>query len=208
MLKIDIQNKRYSNKTILKDVKVDVLENGLYGIVGKNGSGKTTFFNCLTHLTTFQGTIHFNGKPLPPSQVAFIPTEPFLYDYLSVEEFTSFYCQLMKIKGNKNVTFDVDTKLLVKELSTGMRKKAYINAVFQKDYDIYIFDEPYSGLDIESVYVLRKIIKQLSENHIVFVSSHLLESLYESKAIYVLQNEHFQKILPKDFPKIETMLFE
>ncbi|MDO5105779.1 ABC transporter ATP-binding protein [Capnocytophaga sp.] len=207
MLQIDIQQKNYGTKTILESVSISVEKAGLYGIVGKNGSGKTTFFKCLSHLTDFQGKINYNKKTISAENIAFLPTEPFLYEHLTVNEFLKFYARLLHIENPKNPVFNIDSELFIKELSTGMRKKTYLNAVFQKMYDIYVFDEPFNGLDIESVYELGKIILQLSENHIVFVSSHLLESLQNCRCIFVLKNGNLQKILPDKYHIIESILF-
>ena len=87
MLQIKIQEKNYSNKTILKDIQLSLTQQGLYGIVGTNGAGKTTFFKCLSGLEPFKGEILYEGKSLSSEQVAFIPTEPYLYDHLTVGEF-------------------------------------------------------------------------------------------------------------------------
>lgn len=207
MLQIDIQCKKYNSNVILENVKIEISHQGLYGIVGKNGAGKTTFFNCITHLTGFQGAVSFENEKLEASQIAFLPTEPFLYEYLTVGEFYTFFSKIMNIKQEKEFTFGIDKNLLVRELSTGMRKKVYLNALLQRNYKLYIFDEPYNGLDIESVYLLRKIINQLSESHIVFVSSHILESLNNCNEIFILKDKRIQRIPPKDFPEIEKLMF-
>lgn len=207
MLQIDIIQKKFGKKIILENFHISIENNGLYGVVGKNGSGKTTFFKCLSQLVDFQGDILFNGKKIFSENVAFIPTEPYLYEHLTVKEFHTFYAKMLGISVKNEPIFEIDNSLLIKELSTGMRKKAYINAVFQKNYDIYIFDEPFNGLDIESVYELRKIIMQLAENHIVFISSHLLESLKDCACIFVLKENTLQKFFPEKFSEIENILF-
>lgn len=207
MLQINIVEKKFGNKIILQNLNFSIEKNGLYGIVGKNGSGKTTFFKCLSHLTNFQGTILFKRNKISLENIAFIPTEPYLYEHLSVKEFYSFYAKMLDIPVKTEMIFDVDNSLLIRELSTGMRKKIYINAVFQKEYDIYVFDEPFNGLDIESVYELRKIIIQLSENKIVFISSHLLESLNRCEYIFVLNNSKLEKINKENYNDLENIIF-
>lgn len=188
MLTININDKKYSSKVILQNIKLEIPKNGLYGFVGKNGSGKTTFFKCISHLTDFKGEISYKDEILLPQQIAFLPTEPFLYEHLTVGEFYDFFQKLIKIKQRQNFIFDIDKNLLVKELSTGMRKKVYFNAVFQKEYDLYIFDEPFNGLDLESVFSIKKLLITLAKNHIVFISSHILETLKDCDKIYLLQN--------------------
>ncbi|GIM50007.1 ATP-binding cassette domain-containing protein [Capnocytophaga stomatis] len=188
MLTININDKKYNSKVVLQNVELQIPKNGLYGLVGKNGSGKTTLFKCISHLTDFQGEILYENKKLLPQQIAFLPTEPFIYEHLTVEEFYNFFRKLTQIKHSQEPIFDINKNLLIKELSTGMRKKVYFNAVFQKKYDIYIFDEPFNGLDLESVFSIKRLLTKLSENHIVFISSHILETLKDCHKIFLLQN--------------------
>jgi len=63
MLQIKIQEKSYSNKPILQDIQLSISQPGLYGIVGANGAGKTTFFKCLSSLESFEGEILYQGIP-------------------------------------------------------------------------------------------------------------------------------------------------
>ena len=167
MLNILIKEKRYSDKLILENIQFSIPQNGLYGVVGKNGVGKTTFFKCLCSLTPFKGEISYQQQFLTPQQIGFLPTEPYLYEHLTVEEFYKFYSLLLGIKPQNAMPFEVNKTLLIKELSTGMRKKVYFNAVLQKPYALYIFNEPFSGLDITSVLQIKKLLKKLSETHIV-----------------------------------------
>lgn len=208
MLNVEIKEKRYHSNLILKNINLSISENGLFGIVGKNGSGKTTFFNCLSHLIDFEGNINYMNKKLVPQKVAFLPTEPFLYEHLSVSEFYTFYRKLTNIRLENDFIFDIDKTLLIKELSTGMRKKTYMNAILQKNYELYIFDEPFNGLDIESVYEVKKMLLKLSENHIVFVSSHILETLQFCKKIFLLKNYSFCEFNSDEIHKIEEILMQ
>lgn len=70
MLDINIQNKKYVQKAILKNLKLLVNTNGIFGVIGKNGQGKTTFFKCIKDLTPFEGTIKYKNKPLIQNEIA------------------------------------------------------------------------------------------------------------------------------------------
>ena len=83
-----------------------------------------------------------------------------------------------------------------------------MNAILQKNYELYIFDEPFNGLDIESVYEVKKILLKLSENHIVFVSSHILETLQFCKKIFLLKNYSFCEFNSDEIHKIEEILMQ
>jgi len=197
MLEINIETISYRKKVILKDIKLSILQFGLYGFFGKNGEGKTTFLKSLCDLVSYKGNILLSKQNLEANMVAWIPTEIDIYDYLTIAEFHEFY----KLSSqNYNVatkkTFGLDENKLLKECSTGTKKKAYINAVLQfSDYKLYIFDEPFNGLDIESNYILLNQIIELSKNNIVFISSHIIELVepyLDGK--FIVKNQTIQEV--------------
>ena len=104
--------------------------------------------------------------------------------------------------------FQVDKSLLIRELSTGMRKKVYLNAILQKDYSFYIFDEPFNGLDITSVYQVKKLLGELSQQHIVLVSSHIIETLADCEQLFLVNNKELQSFAPSALNEIATLLSE
>lgn len=194
ILEINLEKISYDlDKVILKAIDLKIDSNGLYGVFGRNGQGKSTFLKTLCGLKSYEGTIRLNNEILQPSDVAFLATEPMIYEYLTAEEFYKFY---QKVSGRKNSSstriFDIDEKVLLKTMSTGTLKKAYVNTILQfDDYKIYIFDEPFNGLDIESNYVLLHKIRELAKENIVFVSSHIIEivSPYLTKTFYVNEQQ-------------------
>lgn len=208
MLQIKIKNKTYNSKIVLADIDLSVT-NGIYGIVGKNGQGKTTFFRCITSLTDYIGSVFLNDKSLVLNEVAWCPTEPIIYDELTAKEFNVFYKELLKIeKVTDSSLFDVPQDMLIKEFSTGMKKKTYLNAVLQKKYSIYLFDEPFNGLDIESNYMLMNYIKNLAKDSVVFVSSHILDILYNNcEKIFLIQNTKVKEFEKNQFEEVEAELF-
>lgn len=209
MLKIHIRQKAFGSKIILQDIDLTISNNGIYGVVGKNGQGKTTFFKCIMGLTNFRGTISHENCLLRNSDIAFIPTEVPIYNELTTIEFSNFYKELLNLeKGNKSDFFDVPNNKLIKTFSTGMKKKAYLNAVFQKKYMVYIFDEPFNGLDLESNYVLMNYIKEIAKDSIVFISSHILEILYKDcDSIFLLKNTEIREFYVSQYSSIENELF-
>jgi ABC-2 type transport system ATP-binding protein len=209
MLDIEIQNKKYGQKVILNNIKLSLKSNGIYGVIGKNGQGKTTFFRCIKDLIPYDGTINYNNKPAIQNEIAWCATEPLIYDELTAKEFSEFYRKLLNIKEETTKDlFSIDGKKLVKEFSTGMKKKAYLNAVLQKEYTIYIFDEPFNGLDLESNYILMNYIKEISKTSIVFISSHILEILFKNcDSIFLINNQNIEAFSKEQFSSIEEKLF-
>lgn len=209
MLTIDILEKKYADKIILKNINLTIDNFGIYGIVGKNGQGKTTLFKCLTGLDKYLGKALFKNNKLSLQNVAWCPTEPQIYDDLTANEFYDFYKNLLDLKNEKSTPlFDVPNDKLIKEFSTGMKKKTYLNAVLQKKHSIYIFDEPFNGLDLESNYVLMNYIREISKTSIVFISSHILELLFKDCiSIFLIKNTEVKLYQKNQFVEIEAELF-
>ncbi|MFH6955972.1 ATP-binding cassette domain-containing protein [Flavobacterium aquidurense] len=209
MLEISIKNKAFGHKIILQNIDLKISKNGIYGVVGKNGEGKTTLFKCITGLTNFQGIVYYDNSALKNNDIAFIPTEVPIYDQLTTVEFLDFYSELLNMKNKETaVLFNVPQDKLIKTFSTGMKKKAYINAVFQKEYVVYIFDEPFNGLDLESNYLLMNYIKKIAKTSIVFISSHILEILYKDcVSIFLVKDKKIKEFEKQSYSKIEEGLF-
>lgn len=209
MFEIKITSKKYGKKIVLENINLNISNHGIYGLVGKNGEGKTTFFKCIKSLTDFEGSVLMNNIKLTQSEIAWSPTEPIIYEELTSKEFSKFYCELLKIPFNDFCLFDVPQNKLIKEFSTGMKKKANLNAILQKRYEVYVFDEPFNGLDLESNYQLMLYIKEISKSSIVFISSHILEILYkECNMIFMIKNKSLIPFEKSDFGRIEHELFK
>jgi ABC-2 type transport system ATP-binding protein len=210
MLDISISKKGFGSKIIFENTNITIQENGIYGIVGKNGEGKTTLFKCMLSLTSFEGKISFEKEALKSQKVAWCPTEPALYEELTAAEFYDFYRELTSsTSNNSKMLFDVTENQLIKNFSTGMKKKTYLNAVFQNEYPIYILDEPFNGLDLESNYILVQYLKEKSKSSIILISSHILEILYANcESIFVIKDKNIVNFQKDDFQKIEEKLFD
>lgn len=209
MLAININEKKYTQETLLQNIAITINKPGIYGLVGKNGQGKTTLFKCALGLEKYSGSCTFNSKTIPLHNVAWCPTEPLVYNELTASEFYLFYKKLLNIKSlNNKLLFNVPNDKLIREFSTGMKKKVYLNAVFQKEYEIYFLDEPFNGLDLESNYILMQFLIQQSKNSIILISSHILEILFANcTEIFVLNNKKMLNFEKQNFNKIQEILF-
>ncbi|MXO03334.1 ATP-binding cassette domain-containing protein [Flavobacterium sp. HBTb2-11-1] len=209
MLKIIINHKKYKDRTILENINISIDCPGIYGVIGKNGQGKTTLFKCMLSLESFNGNCFINEEKVVLKNAGWVPTEPPIYGELTAEEFYDFYAHLLDVKiKNNNRIFEVPNNQLIREFSTGMKKKTYLNAVFQKEFPIYILDEPFNGLDLESNYLLMNHIRTLSQKSIVLISSHILEILYKDcDKIFLLKNKSIFKFEKEKYSKIEKELF-
>ncbi|MCC9041533.1 ATP-binding cassette domain-containing protein [Myroides sp. M-43] len=209
MLKIHIKEKRYGNQVVLENVKFHIATPGIYGVMGKNGQGKTTMFKCMIGLEKYTGSSTLNDNVISTQGVGWCGAEPAVYNELTAEEFYKFYQHLIQQKmEGQQLLFDLPSDKLIKEFSTGMKKKVYLNAIFQKEYPMYILDEPFNGLDIESNYYLMKYLLHLSERSIIFISSHIVDVLYKHcKSIYVIKEKGITLYPQEEFDKIEGTFF-
>lgn len=171
-----------NKKSILKDISLSFPIGTITTIVGKNGSGKSTLLKLLLGiLKPSKGNIEkdksFSFSYVPDSSESYFEgLTPLMYfnfirtflDYNS-EEFSNSLSDLMK-KLNFKVDL-LDKKINI--LSLGEKKKVMIIGAFLKKFDVLILDEPFSGLDVESIHNLNKMILELKEGKkIVVMVSH------------------------------------
>lgn len=209
MITIQNLNKYYGKKQVIKNLDLSISKNQIHGLIGENGAGKSTFFECLTNLQSYTGIIDI------PSgiQVGYMPTSLYYYPNMQGLEYIEFCLaarkQLMqKETVNKlNEIFELPLKEYANEYSTGMKKKLAIMTLFLQKNDFYILDEPFNGLDLSASLILKQLILILKERQkTVLISSHIISSLTDiCDEIHFLNNGNIkQSYKPKDFDKIES----
>lgn len=203
----------YSTKPVLENMTIDFEENVVHGIVGLNGSGKTTFFNVLTgFLEPDKGSITCNGKAIKKQDIAYIDAESFFYPKITAQEFLSVFPM-----SNANykedelaLLFNLPLDEFIESYSTGMKKKLLILSQLKQDKRIYIFDEPFNGLDIESNKALQIIIEILNKKQkTIFIASHIIEPLYSicQKIHHLNHKTIFKTYLPKEYEILDQEVF-
>ncbi len=212
---INIQNLTFSfsDHKVLDNITIDFRPNLVYGIVGLNGAGKTTFFNVLsTTLKAQTGSLKLNGNTITNKEIAYLETVNYFYSRITGNEY-------LKIFKQTNPNFNLNLlqefmKLplddLIETYSTGMKKKLALLGVLKQDKQLFLLDEPFNGLDIETNKILELIITTLKEKgKTVFVSSHIIDPLLTvCDQIHYLDNGKFAKSFDKDnFHHIEDELF-
>lgn len=207
MLEIKNLSVSYFSKSVLNSLEVSFDSGQIHGILGVNGAGKSTFFNTVYgSKKPEEGTIVLNNKQAKKEDIAYLQTDNFFYPFMKGKE----YLQLLAPKSDYqkwNEIFELPLDEYATEYSTGMKKKLAFMGLILRDREVYILDEPFNGVDIQSNEVLIKIIEALkSKGKYVLVSSHILISLLEmSDQIHHLKNGKFDSpILKKDFPDFEA----
>ena len=213
---INIQNLSFSfsDHKVLDDISIDFPQNQIHGIVGLNGAGKTTFFNVLsTTLKAQTGSLKFNENSITNKDIAYLETVNYYYSRITGNEYLKIFKQtnpdfnLISLQEFLKLPLDD----LIETYSTGMKKKLALLGVLKKNKQIFLLDEPFNGLDLETNKILELIISTLREKgKTIFVSSHIIDPLLTiCNQIHYLENGKFVKTFEKEsFHQIEDELFK
>jgi ABC-2 type transport system ATP-binding protein len=180
----------YSSKKGIEDVSFQVKEGEVFGYLGPNGAGKTTTIRCmLGFMKAVTGEVIINGlnswsdAAKIQSSVGYIPGEMALFDEMTGIEFLNFQLQMRHVKDKSRlnellVRFDLDPKGKIRKMSKGMKQKVGLIAAFMHDPQIYILDEPSSGLDPLMQQVFVDLIKEeRKRGKTILMSSHSFEEV-------------------------------
>ncbi|HSI90888.1 MAG TPA: ATP-binding cassette domain-containing protein [Adhaeribacter sp.] len=203
----------YENHTVLNCPEITFGEDMTHGIIGLNGAGKTTFFNLMaTYLQPASGRLQLAGKPLTRADVAFLEAENFFYPFLTGHEYLGIFPETNPLfsLARLNELLQLPLNQVIETYSTGMRKKLALLAILKQDRPVYIFDEPFNGLDLETSKVLEMMLDRLkARGKTIFISSHILSPLLHCcDQIHLLQQGTFRNSFhPSHFPEIEAVLY-
>ena len=180
-------NKKYVNKIALSGVNLKFEAGKIYGLLGPNGSGKTTLMKIIAdlHKQTNGEISVLNQKPshITRKNVAFMPTENFIYSWMRVKDSINFYNDMYSDfdhqKAIELIEFmELDLNQKVSSLSTGQRARLKISLTICRQADIIMLDEPLNGLDpISRGKIKECIIEHFSENSVLIISTHLVTEI-------------------------------
>lgn len=215
-MKLEVKNltKKYDKKIILNNVSFTFEEGKIYGLIGRNGVGKTTFFNCINRDTdidsgNFQIIDKKTVRDVEESEIGYVLSTPIVPEFLTGKEFLEFFLEINKnqITNLKTIEeyFDLvqlnqeDQNKLLKEYSHGMRNKIQMLINFIADSKILLLDEPLTSLDVVVQDDMKKLFRTMKKNHIIIFSTHILElALDLCDEIIILNNQKLELIGKKD----------
>lgn len=192
---IEIRNlqKKYGQKQVLHGIDLDIPTGQIIGYIGPNGAGKSTTVKILCGLITdFQGQVNIFGKDMKTEsleikrQIGYIPENAVLYEALTPMEFMEFVGEMRgmnleqvrsKAEALMNI-FEMKANLdqRISTFSKGMRQKVLICSALLHNPKLIFMDEPLSGLDANSVIMVKEMLTHLArEGKTIFYSSHLMD---------------------------------
>ncbi len=214
LLKLIIENlnKNYGEKEVLKDIDFTFEEGKIYGLLGRNGAGKTTFFNSINEdIVVDSGSFYleteYGKNKLQTKDIGYVVATPIVPEFLTGREFLQFFLDINKDKIGDLKDMDYyfnlvklskeDQNILLKEYSHGMKNKMQILINIIANPKVILLDEPLTSLDIVVQEDMKKLLKTLKKDHIIIFSTHILEIAMDlCDEIVILSNkklEHMAK---------------
>lgn len=194
MIEVNDIVKQYGSHLAVDHLSFRVEKGQIYGFLGPNGAGKSTTMNIITgYLASNEGTVVINGHDIleEPEEakkcIGYLPEIPPLYPDMTVLEYLHFVAGLKNVQksGEDRILADIIEKTylesvkdrLIKNLSKGYKQRVGLAQALIGNPEILILDEPTVGLDPKQIIEIRSLIKELSREHTVILSSHILSEV-------------------------------
>ncbi len=196
--------KQFGNHKAVNNVSMHVKKGSIYGFIGRNGAGKTTFLKMISGLSTpTQGEIELFGYKNEElknvrSRISCLIEAPGLYGNMSAFDNLAIKCKLFGINDRKYIEKILNVvglekvgKKKTKHFSLGMKQRLGIGLALVGEPDLLVLDEPINGLDPQGIAEIRDMIIRLKEeqNMTIIISSHILEELSKMATHYGIINE-------------------
>jgi ABC-2 type transport system ATP-binding protein len=185
--------KRYASIPAVQDLSFSLRPGQVLGCLGPNGSGKSTTVKMLTGLLVpSRGVVHFNGRSIQDDlngyrrKLGYVPEDAHLYPFLTGWEYLELVGTLRgmprpELEGKIDsllqlFSLHASRHVGIGQYSKGMRQRILLIAAIMHNPDIFIFDEPLSGLDVTSALIFKNLVQALGQQgKLVFYCSHVLE---------------------------------
>ena len=177
-------SKKFSGRPALNGINMDIPRGRIIGLLGPNGSGKTTFMKLANGLLVPSGgSILIDGhKPGPETKqtVSYLPDKDYLPDWMKVKDlvkmFTEVYKDFDHLKAQDMLQrLSINDGQRLKSLSKGTKEKVQLILAMSRQAQLYLLDEPIGGVDPAARdYILNTIISNYNENGTVIISTHLI----------------------------------
>lgn len=194
MIQVDGLIKKYGSNTAVDNLSFTVEKGQIYGFLGPNGAGKSTTMNIMTgYIAASSGTVKINDydilkEPEKAKQcIGYLPEIPPLYTDMTVWEYLLFVAELKKVpkKERREHVKEIVKKMqltevenrLIKNISKGFKQRVGLAQALIGDPEVLVLDEPMVGLDPKQIIEMRDLIRGLSKEHTIILSSHILSEV-------------------------------
>ena len=200
----------YGSIEVLKDINFTFESGKIYGLIGRNGVGKTTFFNCLNgDISVDRGKFNLIDSDvkfeLRTNDIGYVVSTPIVPEFLTAREFLQFFIDINKDRIVEEKTIEEYFKMvqieegdwdkLLKDYSHGMKNKMQILINIIAKPKVILLDEPLTSLDIVVQDEMKKLFKTLKKDHIIIFSTHILELAMDlCDSIVILNNKELELI--------------
>lgn len=220
VLELKNVSKQFGKFQALEDVSMTIHRGDIYGLIGRNGAGKTTILKIIVQLIEeSQGTVQLFGasgekeylKSL--SRTGSVIEVPVAYEQLTAQENLEYYCKLRGLTDKNAISRVLEMvdlqntgKKKFKQFSLGMKQKMGLALALLSNPDFLILDEPTNGLDPVAIVEFRDLLVRLNREHdiTILISSHILEELYHisTRFGFIDQGRLIQEITKEEFEEI------
>ena len=190
-LVVDQLQKRFDDQEVLRGASFTFEQGKIYGIIGRNGAGKTTFFNCLNEdLAADGGSFHLEddagaARPVTADDMGYVLSTPVVPEFLTAREFLQFFLEINRGKIPYPKAPDVyldymcidpaDRGKLLKDFSHGMKNKMQMLVNIMADPAVLLLDEPLTSLDVVVAEEMKQLLRALKTDRVILFSTHILE---------------------------------
>ena len=191
-MKLVVKNlkKNFGKKEVLKDINFEFEKGKIYGLLGRNGAGKTTFFNCLNEdieIDAGEFYIEDNNtkRKMEAEDVGYVLSIPNVPEFLTGREFLKFFIDINKKRIEDEKTIDEyfdfmkiekeDRDRLLKDYSHGMKNKMQMLVNIIANPNVLLFDEPLTSFDVVVAEEMKQMLREIKKNHIIIFSTHIME---------------------------------
>ena len=201
---------KYSVDWAIRDINFAIKENGVFGLLGSNGAGKSTTMNMICNvLTQTEGDVFINGinlreRPIEAKKfIGFLPQKAPLHTEMTVDEYL-YHCADIRLMPKKEIPEAMErakakcgithfSKRQIRNLSGGYQQRVGIAQAIIHNPLFVILDEPTNGLDPNQIMEVRRLIQEIAKDRAVLISTHILPEV-QAVCDYIMMIEHGQKV--------------
>ena len=201
---------KYSVDWAIRDINFAIKENGVFGLLGSNGAGKSTTMNIICNvLTQTEGDVFINGinlreRPIEAKKfIGFLPQKAPLHTEMTVDEYL-YHCADIRLMPKKEIPEAMErakakcgithfSKRQIRNLSGGYQQRVGIAQAIIHNPLFVILDEPTNGLDPNQIMEVRRLIQEIAKDRAVLISTHILPEV-QAVCDYIMMIEHGQKV--------------